>query len=304
MLVARGHEVAGVDNISDAYDPRLKRWRLNRLSELKGFTHHECDITDRAALDRLFSTHKFEGVINLAARAGVRQSLRDPWTYYGTNLTGALNLMDQCRNHSVKRFVQASTSSVYGSNRIPFSEDQPTERPLSPYAASKKAAEELSYTYHHLYGLNVTVLRFFTVYGPAGRPDMSIFRFIKWTFEDEPLTLLGDGSQERDFTFVDDVARGVVAALTLGPGYRIINLGGDRPAPLTYVISEIERHAGKKARLNRCPPDPADIKATWADITRAREVLGWNPQVTLESGLESCVRWYLDNRDWAKEIAL
>ena len=302
-LLEAGHRVVGVDNFNDAYDPRLKEWRLAQLRECSGFEFHRIDICDRDGLRALFRRGSFDAVVNLAARAGVRPSVEDPWTYYKTNVTGTLNLLELCREHGVKKFVLASTSSVYGNGERPFRENQPTDRPLSPYAASKKAAEALCYTYHHLHGLDVTVLRYFTVYGPAGRPDMSIFRFIRWIAESEPLSLSGDGSQERDFTFVDDIARGTLLALK-PLGYEIINLGSDRPASLQRVIAILEKLLEQKARVVYHPKHPADVPATWADISKARRLLGWEPQTPLEEGLRRAVEWYLQNRSWVKEVKL
>lgn len=304
LLASEGHDVVGLDNINDAYDPRLKQWRLAGLRKLQTFTWHPGDITDRDSLEALFSKYEFDAVVNLAARAGVRQSTLDPWAYYATNLTGVLNLLAQCRKARTGKIIQASTSSVYGANKVPFGEDQPTERPLSPYAASKKAAEELCYAFSHLYGLDITVLRFFTVYGPAGRPDMSIFRFIKWITENETVTLYGDGTQQRDFTYVDDVAVGLRNALQFHSGYEVINLGSDRPVALNDVISCIEQRVGKKAAIKQMPADPTDVRATWADIKKARRLLHWGPQTTIEEGVERAVTWYMDNRDWARELRL
>ena len=304
MLLQAGHMVVGVDNLNDAYDTHLKEWRLRQLQGRSHFHFRRLDITDRAALQSLFaslSVPPFDAVINLAARAGVRQSLEDPWTYYATNVAGTLNLLELCRQHGVRKFVLASTSSVYGAGARPFREDQTTDRPLSPYAASKKAAEALAYTYHHLYGLDVTVLRYFTVYGPAGRPDMSIFRFVKWVAEGEPLRLYGDGSQERDFTYVDDIARGTVAALR-PLGFEVINLGSDRPVPLREVIALIEGLVGRKAQIERCPSHPADVPATWAHIDKARRLLDWAPITPLETGLRKVVEWYRQNQTWAKDV--
>ena len=217
FLLKEGYIVIGVDNLNDAYDVRLKHWRLAQLEGQPGFTFHRLDITDRPALARsTFNVQRFDAVINLAARAGVRQSVENPWVYFETNVTGMLNLLDLCRDFGIKKFVQASTSSLYGANNPrPFCEDADTDEPLSPYAASKKAAETLCYTYYYLYGLDVTVLRYFTVYGPAGRPDMSLFRFVQWISEGRPVIVYGDGTQERDFTYVDDIARGTLAALKL-----------------------------------------------------------------------------------------
>ncbi|HTE04499.1 MAG TPA: SDR family NAD(P)-dependent oxidoreductase, partial [bacterium] len=213
-LASEGHTVVGVDNLNTAYDVRLKQWRLARLQSARGFSFRQLDIGDREALPGAMPRDSVDAVINLAARAGVRQSVEDPWVYVATNITGTLNLLELCRTRGVKKFVLASTSSVYGSDTPrPYREDAATDHPLSPYAASKKGAEVLAYTYHALYGIDVTVVRYFTVYGPAGRPDMSLFRFVKWVAEGDPVIVYGDGTQERDFTYVDDIAAGTVAAL-------------------------------------------------------------------------------------------
>ena len=297
------HEVIGFDSLNSAYDVRLKEWRLSRLAGLPGFTFVRGDVADRTGVADLCARHSFEAVVNLAARAGVRWSLQDPWVYYETNVIGTLNLLEACREHRIPKFVLASTSSLYGDGQRPFREDQPTDHPLSPYAASKKAAETVCYTYHALYGLDVSVLRYFTVYGPAGRPDMSPFRFIRWIAEADPLTLYGDGSQERDFTFVDDIADGTLLALR-PLGYEVINLGSDRPVPLGQVIRILERQLGRAARVDRHPPHPADVRATWADISKARHLLQWAPRTSLEDGLGAAVRWYEENRAWASQINL
>ncbi|MCX7993244.1 MAG: GDP-mannose 4,6-dehydratase [Fimbriimonadales bacterium] len=304
ILLEQGHMVTGWDSINDAYDPRLKHWRLSQLNDKANFRFFQVDISEWEPAQRVFEAYlPYDAVINLAARAGVRQSVRDPWVYIATNTQGALNLLELCRRHGVSKYVLASTSSLYSGNERPFREDMPTDRPLSPYAASKKGAETLCYTYHHLYGLDISVLRYFTVYGPAGRPDMSIFRFIRWIAEEEPIQVFGDGLQERDFTYVDDIARGTIAALK-PLGYEVINLGGDRPVPLKWIIETIENLLGKKARWCSQPMHPADVQATWADIAKARALLSWEPQISLEEGLERCVKWYLTHREWAKTIVL
>jgi nucleoside-diphosphate-sugar epimerase len=303
VLAHNQHQVVGIDNLNDAYATELKEWRLSRLRRLPGFTFRRLDVTDRETLGELFREQQIHAVINLAARAGVRQSLRNPWVYYDTNVTGTLNLLELCRELKVEKFVLASTSSVYAGGARPFREDQPTDRPLSPYAASKKAAEALCYTYHGLFGLDVSVLRYFTVYGPAGRPDMSIFRFIRWISEGEPLLLYGDGSQERDFTYVDDVAQGTLLALK-PLGYEVMNIGSDRPASIQHVIALLEKELGRTARIERLAPHPADVPATWADIGKARRLLDWEPRTSLEDGLRAAVRWYDQNRFWAARISL
>jgi nucleoside-diphosphate-sugar epimerase len=304
-LLARGDTVIGVDNINDAYDVRLKTFRLTALQERDGFTLVRDDIADRSAVDRIFEQYGdsgFDGVINLAARAGVRQSVENPWVYYETNATGTLNLLEACAESRTIKFVLASTSSLYGThNPRPYTEDADTDRPLSPYAASKKAAETIAYTYHYLKGMDVTVLRYFTVYGPAGRPDMSLFRFIQWIYENRPVLVFGDGRQERDFTYVDDVARGTVAALAPA-GYEIINPGSDRPVPLMDLIERVQDLTGRKAMIEHQARHPADVTATWANIEKAKRLLGWEPETTFEDGVRESVKWYEANREWARDI--
>lgn len=305
LLLEQGHTVLGVDNVNDAYDVRLKHWRLEELRKYERFTFVRADIADRNAVNDLFAhlgDANVEAVINLAARAGVRQSVQNPWVYYDANTTGTLNLLEQCRTRGIVKFVLASTSSLYGAeNPMPFTETANTDRPLSPYAASKKAAETLAYTYHYLYGTDVTVLRFFTVYGPAGRPDMSLFRFVQFVSEGKPVPIYGDGKQSRDFTYVDDVARGVVAALR-PLGYQIINLGSDAPVVLADALAAVEAFLGKKAIVRYLPIHKSDVPATWANISKAEELLGWRPQVDMREGVRRLVEWYRENRSWASTI--
>ncbi len=315
-LLTAGHEVVGVDNLNRAHDPRLKQWRLAQLQKRANFRFHPIDITDRDALEKLFQADAdrrelsaggsgpYAAVVNLAARAGVRPSVENPWVYYQANCDGTLNLLDLCRRFGVKKFLLASTSSLYGShNPLPYSEDADTNRPLSPYAASKKAAETLAYTYHYLHGIDVSIVRYFTVYGPAGRPDMSIFRFIRWIDQGEPLILYGDGKQERDFTYVDDIARGTVAALA-PCGYEVTNLGGDRPVAMSAIIEQIASLVGKRPQFDRRPAHPADVPATWANIAKANRLLGWSPQISVEEGLQRSVDWYRKNQSLALSLNL
>lgn len=307
-LLANGDAVIAVDNLDHAYDVRLKEWRLAELQGRPGFVFSRVDIGDRDALTSwgrsLGRDARIDAVVNLAARAGVRSSVADPWACVATNVTGNLNLLELCRELGVERFVLASTSSLYGQDSPrPFREDAATDRPLSPYAATKKAAEAMCHTYHALHGLQVTVLRFFTVYGPAGRPDMSLFRFVQWISEGREVVLYGDGTQQRDFTHVEDVAKGVLAALTGSWGYEVVNLGSDSPVVLNDALGLVEELVGRQARVRRQERHPADVDATWADISKARRLLGWQPETGFDSGVRTLVDWYGRNRHWARDIA-
>ncbi|RMH80535.1 MAG: NAD-dependent epimerase/dehydratase family protein [Acidobacteria bacterium] len=302
-LLEKGHRVVGVDNLNDYYDVKLKEYRLRTLKHYEGFTFHKLDIEDREGLRELFKKYRFDCVINEAARAGVRYSIENPYVYFTTNTLGTLNLLELCKESGVKKFVLASTSSLYAGQSMPFREDLPVNTPISPYAASKKSAEVLCYTYHYLYGIDVSILRYFTVYGPAGRPDMSVFRFIKWMLEDKPLELYGDGSQSRDFTYVEDVAEGTILA-TKPLGYEIINLGNNRPHTVEELISLIEKYTGKRASLRKKDFHKADMKDTWADIKKAQELLGWKPKVSIEEGIRKTVEWTLENWDWVRNIKI
>ena len=301
LLLEAGHRVLGVDDLNDAYDPRVKRHRLAKLEAQAAFRFLQLDVASRAALAEL-PEERFDAVLNLAARAGVRTSVENPWVYVDTNVTGTLNLLEWCRARDIRKFVLASTSSVYGgSDSAQFREDQETSRPISPYAATKKAAEVLCHTWHALHGLDVTVLRYFTVYGPAGRPDMSVFRFVRNIREGEPITVYGDGSMARDFTYVDDVARGTIAALR-PLGYEIVNLGGEHPREVRELVATVERALGKKAEVRHAAPHPADVPRTAACIDKARRLLGWEPRVSLAEGVANAAAWYEAERSWAKDV--
>jgi UDP-glucuronate 4-epimerase len=303
MLLDQEHEVYGVDNLNDAYDVRMKEYRLGNLQGRKGFVFQRMDISDREAISTLIEqTGKIDAVINLAARAGVRSSISDPWVYMNTNALGTLNLVEFCRRLEIPKFILASTSSLYRDTApMPFKESSDTNQPIQPYAASKKAAETLSYTYHYLYGLDVTVFRYFTVYGPAGRPDMVMFRFAQWISEGREVAINGDGNQRRGFTFLDDIARGTI--LGLKPvGYEIINLGGHELISLNDLIAKLEKKIGKKAATTFHPFHKADALANWADVTKARELLGWQPQVELDEGITQLVNWYNKERTWASQV--
>ena len=305
LLLERGYGVVGIDIMNDYYDPRLKELRLSLLrgrDRTGAFHFHRIDIADRSEVRTVFSNHAVAGVINLAARAGVRASVEDPWAYLDTNVKGTLNLLECCREHGVGKFVLASTSSVYGDNTdIPFSVDDRTDHPLAPYSATKKGAEVLCYSYHYLYATNITIPRYFTVYGPMGRPDMSIFRFIKNIDMGKAIPVFGDGRQKRDFTYIDDIAEGTIRCLK-PDGYNIFNLGNDGPVELMYVINLIEEHLGRKATIEWLPLHPADITATWADINSSRQTLEWSPTVTIEEGVLRTVEWYRKNREFVQNL--
>ena len=302
LLLANDDEVTGIDNFNDAYDVRVKEWRHRQLEAQSRYTFLRADICDLDGLRSVFASSRFDAVINLAARAGVRPSVEEPRLYYETNLIGTLNLLEMCRANGVPKFVQASSASVYGvDNPMPYREDVATELQISPYAASKKAAEGLCYTYHHLHGIDVTVFRYFTVYGPAGRPDMMPFRLVQWIGEGRPVVVYGDGMQSRDFTYVDDIAKGTIGGLK-SLGYEIINLGSDRPVKLMHTIHIVEDLMGSKAAIEYREPHAADVPATWADIGKAERLLGWRPKSGIEQGLRNLVAWYRENREWAKDV--
>jgi UDP-glucuronate 4-epimerase len=309
ILLEQGHRVVGLDNLNTAYDVRVKQWRLQRLQEQTSFHFFQMDISDRQAVSQLSQASQeqgvagFDAVINLAARAGVRQSLLDPWEYVNTNMTGTLNLLELCRREQIGKFILASTSSIYGENApLPTPEIADSDRPLQPYAASKKGAEAMCHAYHFLYNIDVTVFRYFTVYGPAGRPDMSMFRFVQWISEERPLRLNGDGTQTRGFTYVDDIARGTI--LGLKPlGFEIINLGGHESITINQLILMIEAKIGKPAQIEMHPFHPADMTSSWANVEKAGRLLGWEPQVKLEEGIRRLVDWYQAERAWASQVA-
>ena len=305
LFLDQGVNVVGLDDLNNYYDTRLKEYRLSQLKERPGFIFYNESIEDAKALKKIFGKHTFDAVVNLAARAGVRYSLENPHIYMSTNAIGTLNLLECMRHHSSQKMVLASSSSLYAGQSMPFTEDLPVNQPISPYAASKKAAEVMAYSYHHLYGLDITVLRYFTVYGPAGRPDMSIFRFIKWIDEGEhPIILFGDGTQSRDFTYIDDIARGTIAA-TAKAGFEIINLGGGaKPVSINKLIKMLEKLLGKKTSIVKKPFNKADLRETWADISKAGRLLDWKPEVNLEEGLKRTVSWYQENRSWLEDITL
>ena len=289
LLLKAGETVIGLDNLNDYYNPQIKLKRLEALKSSPNFQFHQLDIEDREALRGIFALYDFTAIYNLAARAGVRYSMENPWIYFTTNVNGTLNLLECARNMKSKKtpkFILASSSSLYAGLELPFCEDAPVNTPISQYAASKKSAEVLAYTYHKQYGIDVSVLRYFTVFGPYGRPDMAPYLFSKAILEGKPINLFGDGTQSRDFTFVDDIARGTILS-EKKMGYQIINLGGGRePITINHFIELIAKTLNKPATINYLPPHSADMDATMANISKAKQLLGWEPLVEIEDGLK------------------
>lgn len=303
LLLNDGHRVVGLDNLNDAYDVRLKEWRLSRLNQRENFLLQRQDITRWDTLQKTVDANgPFDGIINLAARAGVRASVENPWIFLETNTTGTLNLLEAARKYQIPKFVLASTSSIYGEDAPqPTPETADSSKPLQPYSASKKGAEAMAHAYHYLHGVDVTIFRYFTVYGPAGRPDMVMFRFVQWISEGRPVLLNGDGNQSRGFTYVDDIARGTIAGLK-PLGYEIINLGGHEPITMNAMIEQLEGLIGCKANVTRRPLHKADMLSNLADVSKARRMLGWEPQVGLLEGMRRLVEWYQAERSWASQI--
>lgn len=304
LLLSKGLTVIGIDNINDYYDPKIKELRLKSLEEYEKFIFYKGDIENLSTLKTIFNSHKIDGIVNLAAKAGVRASVENPWGYLDTNVKGTINLLECVKDYHVKVFVLASTSSIYGdTDKMPFRVSDFTDKPLAPYPASKKSAEVFCYSYHYLYNMNIIIPRYFTVYGPFGRPDMSIFRFINKIDMGETITVYGDGKQKRDFTYVDDIAEATVLCLNL-EGYKILNLGNDRPVELVYVINLIEEEIGKKAKIKWQPRHPADIYSTWADISESREYIGWYPKISIEEGIKRTINWYKENIELLRNIKI
>ena len=303
VLIENGHSVIGIDNMNDVYDVRIKEFRLKPLLSMDGFTFYKKDIADWKEMKAIAEAHpKIDAIINLAARAGVRGAGERPFATVESNTMGALSMLELCRHYDIPKIIQASTSSIYGKNPpYPTPESANSDYPLQAYAASKKGAEALCHSYHHLYGVDVSILRFFTVYGRAHRPDLAMFRFVQWITEGRTLHLNGDGEQSRGFTYLDDIVRGI--QLALKPlGFEIINLGGHEVITINGLIALTEELIGKKALIEYHPAHPADMQQNWADVSKAREMLGWEPRVGLREGMQVLVDWYNQERDWAKDI--
>ena len=298
LLLARGQSVVGVDNFCDFYDPALKRGNIESAMGQNRYELVEADIRDRAAVFDAFGRYQPGSVVHLAAMAGVRPSIENPALYTAVNLDGTVNLLDAAVAHGVGRFVFASSSSVYGNNpKTPFAEADPVDHPISPYAATKKAGELLCHSYHHLHRLPIFCLRFFTVFGPRQRPDLAISKFLRLVAAGKPIPVFGDGSTSRDYTYIEDILAGVAAALSRCgspglPGYRIYNLGGNHPVSLAELIALIERVTGRKAAIDRQPPQPGDVERTWADLSRSGAELDYHPATSLADGIARQWEWF------------
>lgn len=312
-LLARGDEVIGIDNMNDYYDVSLKEARLDELTVFDTFSFEKIDLADRAAVENIFKQHDIQRVANMAAQAGVRYSIENPHTYIDSNIVGFINLLDSCRHNKVEHFVYASSSSVYGANKtMPFSVHHNVDHPLSLYAATKKANELMAHTYSHLYQLPTTGLRFFTVYGPWGRPDMAPFKFTKAILEGETIDVYNYGNHRRDFTYIDDIVEGVIRTLdkvaspnpdwsgeipdtaTSSAPYRIYNIGCNQPVELMHFIQTLENELGMKATMNMLPMQPGDVEATFADVADLIQDTGYKPSTSVETGVKQFVEWYRD----------
>ena len=294
LLATNAEHITVVDDFNDFYNPAIKRNNIRQHLNDSRYRLAEVDIRDRAALDQALANNKFDCIVHLAARAGVRPSLDQPELYNETNVTGTLNLLEFARQHNIRQFVFGSSSSVYGINaKVPFSEDDPISQPISPYAATKGAGELLCHTYSHLYGIRCICLRFFTVYGPRQRPDLAIHKFASLISEGRSIPVFGDGTTRRDYTYVDDIIDGVVAAINYDKSnYEVINLGESRTVELRELIALLEKELDAHAIIDRQPAQPGDVPQTFADISRARKLLGYNPQVQIEDGLRRFVDWF------------
>ncbi|MDZ7375113.1 MAG: GDP-mannose 4,6-dehydratase [candidate division KSB1 bacterium] len=293
-LLAENHHVWCLDNFNDYYPPEMKQKNLEVAQSHANFKLIQGDILDERLLTDIFQSQQFDGIIHLAARAGVRPSVQQPKLYEEVNVRGTLNLLEIARVFQVQKFIMASSSSVYGNNRkVPFSEDDPVDQPISPYAATKKAAELIGYTYWNLFNISVTCLRFFTVYGPRQRPDMAIHKFTRLIANDEEIPIYGDGSAQRDFTFISDIIEGVERSIERCQGYHIYNLGDSRVVSLMQLLNLIEQNLGKRAKIKYLPAQPGDVRITYADIQKATDDLGYRPLVPIEQGIAAFVEWFL-----------
>lgn len=289
------HKIYGLDNFCDFYDPKTKRDNIKKLMDHKDFQLFEIDLRDKSNLALIFSKNDFDMVIHLAAMAGVRPSIEDPYVYTEVNINGTINLLEECKRNDIKKFIFASSSSVYGNNpKVPFSENDNVDFPISPYAATKKAGELICYTYHHLYKISIVALRFFTVYGPRQRPDLAIHKFAKKILNGEPIQIFGDGTSERDYTYIDDIIDGISKAVNFvikNNDYQIFNLGESKTISLMRMITTIEETLGKKAKKEWLPMQPGDVNRTYADISKSKNLLGYDPKTNFSEGIRKFIEW-------------
>ncbi len=301
MLVAKGLDVVGIDNFVITYDSRVKQRRLQQLNKLNNFHFLEKDITDQGQLHSVFNEFPIGSVVNLAAHAGIRESIDNPNDYFQTNTIGVINLLEECKKYQVRNFIQISTSSIYGDAQAPFKETYPIDKPLSPYAASKTSSELICYIYSKIHGINVTILRLSTVYGIEGRPDMSIFRFVHWIIQQKPVRIFG-GDQARDYIYVDDVAHAIVLSLNKSLRYANINIGSGSAISLQELVSVIESSAKLKANIAYEPANPADSDTNELDISKAEQLIGWKPTTSVRLGIEQIIEWYRENSNWIRTL--
>ncbi len=296
-LLHDGHEVTCLDNFNDYYDPNIKRKNIQSVVDHPQFKLVEADILDVSFLETLFDSQPFDVIVHLAARAGVRPSIQQPLLYEQVNVQGTMNLLELCKKHGIKKFVFASSSSVYGANKkTPFQETDFVDNPISPYAATKKAGELICYTYHKLYNISVNCLRFFTVYGPRQRPDMAIHKFARLIANGQPIPVFGSGKSRRDYTYIADILQGILGAIDNCDGYNIYNLGESNTVELLYLIELIQNALGMKALLDFQPDQPGDVPITYADISKARAELKYDPQINIEEGIKQFVKWFVQNK--------
>jgi len=296
-LLAKGKGVICVDNFNDYYNPKVKENNIGEASKNNNFVLYRADITNKEELRRIFEENNINKIIHLAARAGVRTSFENPKLYEKVNVEGTRNLLDLAKEFKIKNFIFGSSSSVYGINKkVPFSEDNPTKNMVSPYAKTKKKAEELCKECHSNFGLKVTCLRFFTIYGPRGRPDMAPYKFTKLLLNDKPIEMYGDGTTKRDYTYIKDIVNGILSALDKNFGFEIINLGNSNPVELMKLISVIEKATGKKAKINQLPMQKGDVPITYADISKAKRLLNYKPKIKIEEGIKLFVGWFKNEK--------
>lgn len=303
-LLEEGNIVIGIDSVNNYYDVRVKEKRNEILLKNKGYIFYKQDISDYKRIEEIIKKENPKAIIHLAAQAGVRYSLTNPWAYETANNLGTMNIFEAAKNNKIKRVIFASSSSVYGANKkIPFSENDRTDTQVSLYGASKKSNEVLAYSYHHLYGIETAGLRFFTVYGPLGRPDLALFKFVKNILLNKPIGVYNNGDMGRDFTYVEDIVSGIIGALNKkGLKYEIYNLGGNNPIKLMRFIELIQKNLGKKAEINYLPMQPGDVKETYADISKAEREIGYKPKTKIEEGIKIFCSWFLENKDWLLKL--